>query len=548
MSSIENRVQDPNRGWRVYSRAEIFDGTATSVGLIVPNPNDIIIDVPNTTILSVLSVDYTTGVSTLKDFNLKDSTNVNDYDRFLSAGSDNETFRIYVDTTNIPYTLAFDTSMHTYNSDANYVRVFKGTDATINGTVISAYYNQNGDLVNDQIPLELAATVNLNNVAIKVPKVGSCNRHLNNGDTVTAVIYSATGAELGVRQCVVMNTRFIRNSSTSNRYIRGISLKTPFNSSVDPSLIEYKVNATISSANMMGIVHYSDGSDIERVIDGDKFAILGLNSLMNSFVGQRQPAILTYTLSPEESTFGTTVSSNGVITQRYDFLTVPADGAYSVKLFVFPKWLDSTRGYRLEYWLYTLDRDQAQFVTPFISLSTNSPAFDPLLYGLKQSITVSLDLHEVDPNYKHYIHEQSFDVILQRAGSSNTLPLWTMSYSYGQNPLYGITGSAQLHDTGTLWTVNIGSGAATKEQWLNNIYLRALPLYNPQIETAPLQPTHIELVFKNRFYEYSVEEWNDNHYVTNDLAQGELLLIRFIKRTVNGDLMLGCAGLPVIIS
>lgn len=547
MSAIENRVQNPDREWRQWNRDEIFNGTSTSVGLMVPNPNDLVFDIPSNMIWKVVSVDYTTGISTLIEWNNRANESVNSNDRFLSSGADNETFRVYVDTSVVPYVLAFDTSMHTYNSDASYVRLFKGNDATVNGIVVSAYYNQNGDLVNDQIPLELAASVNLNNVTIKVPKVGSCNRILNDGETATAVVYSATGVEVGVRQCVVMNTRFIRNSSYSSVYIRGISLKTPFNSSVDPSLIEYHVNATIDSANMMGVVHYSDGNDIERPIDGTKFKILGLNSIMNSFVGQRQPAILTYTLSPEESTFGTTVSANGVVTQRYDFLTVPATGAYSVKLFVFPKWLDSTRGYRLEYWLYTLDRDRAQFITPFVTMAASSNAFDPLLYGVSQTLTVSLDLNDVDPDYNHYIHHQSFDVVLQRPGSSSTLPLWTMSYSYGQNPLYGTVGFAELHDTGTLWTINVGSNATTKEQWLNNIYLRAQPLYNPQLEITPPAPTHIELVFKNRFYEYSVEDWNLDHYVTNDLAQGELLLIRFIKRTVNGDLMLGCAGLPVIV-
>lgn len=547
MSSIDNRVQDPNRGWRQFNRDEIFDGTATSVGLLVPNPNDLIYDIPSNMIWKVASVDYTTGISTLLEWKVIVSDNINGADSFLSSGSDNETYRCYLDTSVIPFTFAFDTSMHTYLGDATYIRVFKGTDTSINGTVVSAYYNQNGDLVNDQIPLEIAATADLNNVTIKTPKVGSCNQLLNDGETLTAVIYSAAGGALGHRYLKVMNGRWIRSSSSANRYISGISIKSPFNSVTDPSLIEYPVNATINSANLIGVVHYSDGQVVELPIDGTKFAILGINDLINSFVGQRQPVILTYKLASEESTFGTAVSANGSITARYDILTVPADGAYSVKLFAYPRWLDATRGYHIDYWLYSLDRDRAQFVTPWVQLAANSGAFDPVQYGTKQTITVSLDLHNVDPNYNHYVHTQTFDVVLQRAGSSTTFPLWTLGFSYGQSPLYGVDGVAAIHDQGSVWSVDIGSGFTTKAQWLNAIYLRTLPLYNPQLETTPLQPTHLELVFKNRYYEISVDDWNTPQYVTNDLAQGETLLIRFIKRTNDGDLMLGCAGLPVKI-
>lgn len=548
MSAIENRVQDPNREWTQWNIEEIFNGTTNSIGLMVPNPNDLVYDIPNKKVFKVATVDYTTGISVLLNWDSIVDQSVNTEDRFLSNGSDNETFRVYIDTSVLPYTLAVDSSMHIYQSDASYIRLFKGTDTTAGGTVISAFYNQNGDLVSDQIPLEVVASVNLNNIAIKAPKVGSCNRMLEDGDTVTAIVYSAVGNVVGHSPLKVMNTRFIRNASAASKYIRGIELKSPFNSLTDPSLIEFKVNTTINSANFMGIVHYSDGSSIERPVDGTKFTILGFNSLMNSFVGQRQPAILTYSLSPEESTFGTTVSANGMITQRYDFLTVPADGAYSVKLFIFPRWLDSSRGYHLDYWLYSLNRDRAQFVTPFITLSANSPAFDPTLYGVKQSITININLQTVDPSYNPYIHEQAFDIVLQRPGSSSTLPLWTMSYSYGQNPLYGINAKAELQDVGSLWSVNIGHGSLSKEHWLASLYHAALPLYNPLLEIAAPQPTHMELVFKNRFYEYSIDEWNIDHFVVNDLTQGELLLIRFIKRTVNGDLMLGCAGLPVIIS
>lgn len=533
---------EPNRGFRIFEIHEIYTGQTNLDGLYIPNVRDKIVDMDNAIEYIVTDVDGTTGLSTKRVWKVSPVSNsVLDLDVFLSSGpgTPSEGFRCLLDTSVIPFRLAISDRLYMYSSQSAYIKVFLGSDISENGTVISQYYNQSNVLIGDSIPLETATVPDVNNVSILTAKIGSSNRALNDGELVTVVVYSSLGTVTSTSQLVIKNTRFIRAGTAPVRYVVSITLDSPFVSPSDSHVLQYPINSTVDSASLMGTVHYNDGSTQRFPVDGNKFTLHGIENYLSTQAGQRVPLVLTYVLSNDESSQDSNIAQNGNISTTYYFESVAIDGAYSVKLFGYPRWLDDTRGYIMDYWLYNLDRNLSVPVNPWVSLASNSAPFDPTAYGTSQTFTVQINLQDIDPLLEAYNHVQVLNVVLNSRGSVQTVPNWTIGFAPGQSPRYGVSAVASLHELSvSVWNLNIDCGYGSKEAWIRGLYYDALPLYNPQSEVEAPYPTHVELVFKNDSREITVDQWSETLTVQNDLAQGELLRLRWIKRTSNGDLLL----------
>lgn len=548
MSGIQD-LFSPYPGFHNWAMDEIFRGELNPVGLYIPNVGDLVTDVPGNRTYKVSHRDETTGLSTLVIWEAQRNNGAMDnLDIFVTTGpgTASEAFRVYLDTSVLPYTLAFDDRLRMYVSDANYVKLFLGVDISNDPIVVSAYYNQSGALQGENIPLELIASVNITNVAIKRPVIANCNRSIADGEIVTAVVYGAAGGVLSTSQFNVKNTQFIRGVSDATKYVTGITLKTPFLSPVDMRVINYPINVTVDSSHLIGVVHYNNGSTREYPIDGVHFTLNGINGYISTQAGSAVPLVLSYQLGIDEMSYSINTSQTGVISEPYRLVSTAPNGVYAVKLFGYPRWLDTPRGYVMEYYLYNLDRDLVVPVTPWVQLASGSPAFEPKLYATTQNYTVTLNLNDINPMYETYNHVQPFTVALNNQGSSMTVPNWTIGYTPNQNPRYGITAVATAHlISGSTWEVNISCGQPSKEAWIQSLYYAVHPLFNPSTELQAPAPTHVELVFENFTTEITVEQWNTVHVLPNDLAQGEVLGLRWIKRTVSGDLQLAYSGLSM---
>ncbi|MCP5940243.1 hypothetical protein NL351_30475, partial [Klebsiella pneumoniae] len=64
------------------------------------------------------------------------------------------------------------------------------------------------------------------------------------------------------------------------------------------------------------------------------------------------------------------------MTEKYRTMAVAADGAFTVKLFCYPVWIDEISGYRLEWYLYNLNRSVVYKVTDKVQVTPNTLAFD----------------------------------------------------------------------------------------------------------------------------------------------------------------------------
>lgn len=539
-------IIDTNRAFRIWRIDEIF--TVNGTGRYVPNVDDGVWDWTQG-LLRVTAVDLSTGISTLVIWKpLKDPNALLDQDILLGAGPgyQSESYRAYLDASVIPHTLALDKRLHIYGTTASYIKIFKGTNINQTGEVISAFYDQSGTFLGENIPLELVVMPDVNNIAVKTPMVGYSTRTLPDGEVVTVVAYDDAGQAVSEAKLLIKNTAFVRTTDASMKYIVAISVETPFLLASDPKTIGYPINMPVENLNLVGVVTYSDGSKLKMPVDGTKFSMFGLDNYIASVQGQKLPLVLNYSLSPGEFSYILQPSPDKHISEIYTATTLKSDGAFTLKLFAYPVWIDALSGYRLEYFLYTLERSTVYRVTNFVELATNSRAFNPIEFGTVQKLTVALDLIKVDSSFTAYRHVQTFDISLLANGNLANVDNWTVGFSPGQNPPYGgglraVASFLNVND----WRMNISAGITTKEEWLERVFYASKPLFDPDTEERAPEPNYFTLVSGAHRVEASIDQWNSIISMDESPPEGGLVFIEFIKRTQTTDLQLGVSAMIV---
>jgi hypothetical protein len=499
----------------------------------------------------VAAVDYTTGLSDLRLWELPKTPNeITNEDVLLGVGPgyQSESWRVYLDTSKIPHILEVDGRLHIYGSAADHYKIFEGTDISVNGKLISAYYDQNGNLLGENIPMELVAIAGVDNTAIKAPAIGYTNLKYQDGEVVTLVVYAKGGAVLSKVKLLVDNTALVRRTEASRKYVTGIEVVSPWLSEADPSTILFPINTTLQTVSMQGKVSYSDGTSNLLPIglnDSSKFAMYGLQYWVPGIVGARQSLTLNYKLSEDEYAYIQGPTTTGSITERYWAQSEKARNAYSVKLYMFPVWSGEVNGYTLDFWLYNLDRKEFYRVPKGkIELDINAQNFDGLDFLTVQHITVAVNLKDLDGKFNNHRHTQQFEVSLKAAGTERRTN-WTIRFASGQPEVYGTNLEAAIKFVDTnKYTVRISNGFNSKEQWLRELFYKTQPLYDTQTESEAPAPTHFALVTSRRRVEFAVDLWNTDLAFYNDLNEGEVLYLEWFYRNSTTDLQLGVSGLP----
>lgn len=538
-------VFDPERGWRQWSVSEIYTGPM-GAGRYVPNIDDAVLNWSQGW-LRVSDVDPTTGLSTLVAWTFPGSAGVPEQDVLLGVGPgrQSETFRLYMDASVIPHRICADSRLHVYGESNAHYKVFKGTDITQSGMVISAYYNQSGDFVSENVPLELVERVDANNLSVKAPSPGYSNYQLNDGEPVTLVVYGQNGVS-SINVLLVKNTAFIRASESPQRYITHIALESPFISPTDLNTLQVPTNVPLDSVLTMGRVYYSDGGNRRVPIDGTKLSVFGMNNYISTILGQRAPLVLSYKLGPEEYSTDSVNGQSKHISRNYFAESIAAVGAYSLKLFVAPKWISEIVGWQLDYYLCNLDRGDLFYATPYVEPSVNSAPFDPSLIGQTQWITVAVDVNLIDPRLAAYRHVQNFAITIFNHGLAETTA-WTVQYSSGQQPPYGenLRAVASLVNIGN-WLVDITNGYVAVEPWLEAVFYRTQPLFDPKTETRAPQPTHFILNLNGIRNEYPLAAWNSALASPTGGLEGRSALIEWRRKVGGTTLQLGVSPLRIV--
>ena len=539
-------IYNPYDRWQTWNKNEIYTGTVGQ-GKFVPKIDDIVFEIAGNTIVRyiVRDIDPTTMVAVLQQEVHQESDPFTPEDIIFGIGvsTPSETYRVYIDKSVIPYTLTIDSRNKVYGSMSNYCKIFKGTDTSNAGVVISRMYDTSNVLLGENIPLELVAYDNITNVSIRVVAPAFTNANLTDGEIVTAVVYNAQGGVVSRRQLLVVNTAFIRSPDASKKYVTGISMRSPFMSPTNDRLLQYPINVPLAGLNLTGRVTYSDGSFKEYPVDGTRFSIYGFNGYLATVVGQRINLVLKYNLQPNEISYNLTSLDNAQISEQYEATTLNVDGSYNLKLYGYPVWLDDVNGYRLEWFLYNLDRNIKYNVTPWVVINTDFRPFNPTLYGTVQTLNVSMNIQNANGSFKNYIHAQTIDIVLNKRGSERPNN-WTVGFSPGQSPRYGLNTFASAHFLGVnQWRVRVDCEAPDYATWLDRVYHSTEPLINDSVELEPIEPNWFALVVNNTAYEYPISQWNTEFVINGTLQNNSNVYLRFFKRTSETDLELSVAGM-----
>lgn len=543
---------DPNGRWQMWNLNEVYLGKDGG-NKFVPKVGDYVVDSGSHLIYEVTHLNDLNLVPTLKEVKL-----MNAYHSFtgtdlllgVGPGTQSDTYRVYLDTTHVPYVLSVDRRLSIAGSMTKYAKIFRGANLTDTGEVVSRVYSSTGELISDTIELELVATDTHLNHSIKIVPTCHCNVEMPDGEIVTCVLYDDLGHVVSKRQLLVENTGFIPRANENLKYITAISLESPYISSTNDYVIDFPVNVPISAITLIGVVTYSDGSKIKLPVDGTKFKMYGLDQYVSTIIGHRHELVLAYQMDEHEKAYNTVSYNNGVITTPYMINTVKPNLSYAVKLYCYPEFVSVSDGYKLNFYLTNLDRNVLFDVTDKVRFADNTGLFNPKGYGYLQRKAISVNLRDVSLGFKAYIHTQLMDIVLLEPPEKDRTA-WTIAHESREDTnstialSYGNDVQAVIKPN-TENTLDITSGEIEFTKWLDKHYYTTYPIIDRYIESRPPVPNFMRIKYKNTEVEYNISYWDKPITLGLTPELGSNLMITFIKKVSGRDLILSVAHLPIV--
>lgn len=532
-------IYAPDARWAMWSIHEIYMGNIGQ-NKYIPKVNDYVIEPETGVTYRVSDINNITFIPELSPINISHTTTT---DEIISSTNDN--YRIYFDKSITPYTLSVDGFMRIYSSTATVARIYKG--AFIDNTkIISRRYDNNGNFIGHDIPLQLVAFNSHDNYAIKSIPACNTNAELSDGELCTVVVFDAAGKVITKVSCIVEETTYVAQAYAEQKYITQIFIKSAFINTSQPDEINYPVNLPVASFNPIGVVQYNDGSQIEYPIDGDKFRLYGLDQFVSTIIGHKVPLVLSYRMNVGEAALASVTADNYYITRPYTLKVSNPNTSYNVKLFIFPVWVSAVNGYRFKAYLMNLDRNVLFDVTTLVSLATNSPAFNPTAYGVTQRLIFNINLSNVSGIYNDYLHVQTVDIILRGPANEPSITnIWEVGTQVpSSTPMYG-TNLRAKRDSLSDKKVNISNNIQTVGEFITKLYRHTLPLFNPMTELEAPEPTHIEVKYLNESIIVPISQFNNTFTFSISIELYSNIDIIFLKETVSGYLKLSIASLTV---
>lgn len=543
-------IVDLDREPRIWYMHQIFTGKP-GTGLYCPNVGELIVDVQTGWYL-VTTIDITTGLCTYIPWNIlpeADNNIVVDQLLGVGTGQQSETWRVHIDTRQMPFGMEIDGRLHLYRSDADHYKVFLGTDITDNGTVISASYSPSGEYINENIGLEHVGMDNVNNWAIWAPKAGHTNRRLNDGEVVTVVLYGAQNNKLSHASMLIQNTALVRTTAAGRKQIKSIGIESPYLSDADPRQLIVPINVDIRTVVMQGVIRYNTGETIRVpiVLDGTgKMSLHGLRWYTPTIQAYPHKLTLSYRLSEDEYSLEHGITENGFITEAFTIKADPVDNAYSVRLYAFPTWNTPASRYDLDFWLFNIDRSTFYRVPrSVVEIPDNEVAFDGSDFVSRQRLKFGVKLSNVDPAFTDHRFVQAAEIALMKPGTEAG-DKWQVKCDVMQEQFFGTDVIAKNRFVNTnLSYLDLSNDAADMDAWLAKLYWPLNHLFDSTSEVKAPEPTHFVIHTKTREYRFAISQWDQEFPIYNDVALGETIYLRWIRETANAQLQLGVTGLAI---
>jgi hypothetical protein len=338
----------------------------------------------------------------------------------------------------------------------------------------------------------------------------------------------------------------MKDHSLGVKYVTGVELISPwFTNTSDKNRVIVPINVTLSSVELRAVVHYSDGSSSEpQAVNSGKFSLHGISEYRPKFPGQTGELVLTYQLSEDEQHYIASPGNPNFEKRSYIIEAGASKGAYSPKIYTYPQWDASLGGYRLQHFLYDLDRKTFTEVTSFVTFNDKSPAYKPASYGLSQALIFNLNLKDVNPSYESVIFIQHTEIVLLK-DINGPGTRFQVNYSYGKPTYSSLNVVAKNNGANTLFKVS--NGFETQAEWLDGLYKAVYPSYDTWNEDKAPQPTHFDLVHEDgRKWRYDLSAWNKENLITVAMQKGKTWYINWVNKASSGtELQLGLTAVTV---
>lgn len=523
---------------------------------IVPFENELIADVENGYLLRCAKVDYEGNLkATMVPWSLNNPTDQNVIDQDWLFGMQGGPMigeaLLSVDFSVRPNVARVDATI--MRPGAAYALLYRGPGPSNKGNIISVTYDQGGVMQNNEVPTRLAEIVDRTNLEIMTTgpfSVTENEQSLPNGSQCFLAFYDQGGNFIPPGQLVrTQHSAYMKDHRIGTKYIDTIRLVSPwFSNSNNPEKVIVPINVNLLSLELRAEVVYSDGSTSGLLpVNGGKFRLEGINEHRPTWPGQTSEVVLIYQLGPNEQ-FYKSRPGNPLFERRiYTLEAGEADGAYSPRLYTYPQWDASLAGYRLQHFMYDLDRKTFVDVSAFVTLNDNSPAWRPSGYGITQSMIFNLNLRDVAPTYVSATFIQHVDISLYR--DINTPgKKFDVSFVFNQ-PTYQALSLKVLTNDGSKSVANVTNGFLDQAAWLNGLYRGVYPSFAIWNEAKAPEPTHFYLMHEDgRKWLFSIADWNKNLPVPVSMQTGKTWYMAWVSRDGQGnELQLAATGVIVTV-
>ncbi|MBO7716611.1 MAG: hypothetical protein J6S85_23800 [Methanobrevibacter sp.] len=486
----------------------------------------------------VTALDSTTYEPTLTPFYMP--TNQDGFGMSSIINYGNILFRAYYDTRTSPYTLYIDSKLIFLGGEPSTYTLTR-YPSTSNATVVSLYYNENGVFSGNSVPM-VQITSSTNEWYCQ-----TCNIDFipQQDEELLITVYNETGAEVATCSVFCTPANVINTALNYKPKIQNLTVKgTQPLSTGGFYLYEQQ---TFSDLALYGELTFTDGTTQQITVDNVQTFLFGQNDFVASYSGLKQPMLMKYNLSPNQTVSanpasGTEVTSSS-ISVPFTVTVVANQLAAPIKLSVIPQWNLGTSSYELQYYYYSTDHNRATNVTNFVTIPNGT--FTGNNFTTWQSFSFTIDMNNVDPvNYPSFApYTQNVALKFQPPAA---LVRYLIADSLSSTIIYGADSSACRRpvlycDTSTnqyfLSSLLFQNSAAI----LQAFYYNASPPYNTNTETAPPVPTHFTvrnpntggliltspIPLTNYTSAFSLVNGSDGYYV------GGTVIVEFLQ--ISGD-------------
>ena len=548
----EPPVYDETQLWKVWNMSEIYLGAAGK-NKWIPKVNDLVEDMVTQKRYRVASIDSVTLVPQLEEYNVRATVDEmsKEEGRFFAGGFliSPCARQIFYDNSTAKRTLSIPSQFYLKGTTIHHAIAFKGTIVGNGGVPISVRYDENFNVIGSEIPLKPLQQRDPNNKSMWYIPDFYTTHHLEEGEMITIVIYDDRGGVRGRTNWIVEYSSLLRDVSDADKFVSNISLVSPYIDASDESNLLIPEQILKASINLMGKVHYSDGSTATYPIDGNKFELLYLERAMESVASTKGVLVLKYHLAENEKAVNTKFNdSEFFVTRTFNYTITERDGAYSVKLYPVPRWVNDTLGYQLDWYMFTLDRNQFRKVTNQVYITPNSPSrtLNGKLYNAVQQLNVAINLGTINNTFQNHIHPQTVDIRFMRSGGDTSGTRYLLGFDPYQNPLYGegiVCLAKQV--SGNNFALDLRCGCTTLEQWFEKVYDSTKPQYRTSRESEAPRPTMMKLLINGREYDFPIRKWNTELSVQESITDATTVAVVFYDSTQSNDLYYSVAPMPV---